>query len=160
MKKLCLCQYFLECLRLSNFSLNHDYILFLEVHSFNLLIPTLFLVIELDVWWTVFKDFLGEEKNVSDWRTTLMEDTTIEEKEQETEDGFDNFENEMTTTPLRSSPSPPPSSSLFVRYLSDFLFSKSGSKYKANFRFDGNLTCNDPAPPIQVIVYLKYYNLV
>ena len=70
--------------------------------------------------------------------------------EEETEDGFDNFENEMTTTPLRSSPSPPPSSSLFVRYLSDFLFSKSGSKYKANFRFDGNLTCNEPAPPIQV----------
>ena len=65
--------------------------------------------------------------------------------EEETEDGFDNFENEMTTTPLRSS-----SSSLFVRYLSDFLFSKSGSKYKANFRFDGNLTCNEPAPPIQV----------
>ena len=64
--------------------------------------------------------------------------------EEETEDGFDNFENEMTTTPLRSS------SSMFVRYLSDFLFSKSGSKYKANFRFDGNLTCNEPAPPIQV----------
>ena len=139
MKKLCLCQHFLECLRLSNFSLNHNYILFLEVHSFKLLIlPTLFLVIELDVWWTVFKDFLGEEKNVSDWRTTLMEE--------ETEDGFDNFENEMTTTPLRSS------SSMFVRYLSDFLFSKSGSKYKANFRFDGNLTCNEPAPPIQVNV--------
>ena len=38
----------------------------------------------------------------------------------------------------------------FSRHLSDFLFSKSGSKYKKNFQFTSDLKCNDLAPTILV----------
>ena len=38
----------------------------------------------------------------------------------------------------------------FSRILSDFLFSTKGITYKDKFRFDGNITCNQPAPPITV----------
>jgi len=37
---------------------------------------------------------------------------------------------------------------IFPRVLSDFLFDASGSRYKANFRFDGQLICNQPTPNI------------
>jgi len=37
---------------------------------------------------------------------------------------------------------------IFPMILSDFLFDSSGSRYKANFRFDGELVCNQPTPPI------------
>ncbi|CAG7727935.1 unnamed protein product [Allacma fusca] len=36
----------------------------------------------------------------------------------------------------------------FDRYLGKFLFSPSGSKYRAKFKFNGNLTCGASAPPI------------
>ena len=39
----------------------------------------------------------------------------------------------------------------FPVVLSDFLFSLKGSKYRKDFQFDGELKCNEPAPPIQVI---------
>lgn len=39
---------------------------------------------------------------------------------------------------------------IFPRVLSDFLFDASGSRYKANFRFDGQLICNQPTPNILV----------
>ena len=38
----------------------------------------------------------------------------------------------------------------FSMILSDFLFSKGGVSYKNKFRFDGQLICNQPAPPITV----------
>jgi hypothetical protein len=36
----------------------------------------------------------------------------------------------------------------FNQVLSDFLFSPQGSSYKYNFKFDGQLSCGVPAPPI------------
>ena len=39
---------------------------------------------------------------------------------------------------------------VFPMVLSDFLFDSSGSRYKANFRFDGDLVCNRPTPTILV----------
>jgi Niemann-Pick C1 protein len=36
----------------------------------------------------------------------------------------------------------------FYQVLSDFLFSPQGSSYKYNFKFDGQLSCGIPAPPI------------
>jgi len=41
--------------------------------------------------------------------------------------------------------------SVFSQRLSEFLFSKSGAKYKAEIRVEGNLTCGEPTPPIKVI---------
>lgn len=38
----------------------------------------------------------------------------------------------------------------FSTYISKYLFSPSGSKYQKNFRFDGNLHCGQPAPPVTV----------
>ena len=38
--------------------------------------------------------------------------------------------------------------SAFPALLSDFLFSTAGSSYKDNFKFDGELLCGQPAPPI------------
>jgi len=37
---------------------------------------------------------------------------------------------------------------IFPMILSDFLFDSSGSRYKASFRFDGDLVCNRPTPTI------------
>jgi len=37
---------------------------------------------------------------------------------------------------------------IFPMVLSDFLFDSTGSSYKANFRFDDELVCNQPAPKI------------
>ena len=76
----------------------------------------------VDAWWTNFKGYIAEEKNVSDWRSTI---------ENKTEDAEDEQRN-------------------FPWLLSEFLHSRQGSKYKRNFHFDGNLTCNFPAPPITV----------
>ena len=45
---------------------------------------------------------------------------------------------------------------VFPTVLSDFLFDSSGSRYKANFRFDGELVCNQPIPNIMVY-YTKSY---
>jgi hypothetical protein len=39
-------------------------------------------------------------------------------------------------------------SSDFSAVLSDFLYSREGSNYKYNFKFDGQLACSKPAPPI------------
>ena len=39
---------------------------------------------------------------------------------------------------------------LFSTVLSDWLFDSSGSGNKPHFRFDGNLSCNSPAPRILV----------
>ena len=39
-------------------------------------------------------------------------------------------------------------SAAFPLLLSDFLFSREGSSYKYNFKFDGQLACRQPAPPI------------
>ena len=36
----------------------------------------------------------------------------------------------------------------FPQVLGDFLFSTAGSSYKYNFKFDGELACGQPAPPI------------
>jgi len=36
----------------------------------------------------------------------------------------------------------------FPLVFSDFMFSSYGSKFKINFKFDGELLCNSPAPPI------------
>eukprot|EP00092_Neocalanus_flemingeri_P063022 GFUD01076156.1.p1 GENE.GFUD01076156.1~~GFUD01076156.1.p1 ORF type:complete len:598 (-),score=161.58 GFUD01076156.1:7-1800(-) len=36
----------------------------------------------------------------------------------------------------------------FPLVFSDFMFSSSGSKFKLDFKFDGELVCNSPAPPI------------
>jgi len=86
----------------------------------------------VDAWWTNFKGYIAEEKNVSDWRSTI---------ENKTEDAEDEQRN-------------------FPWLLSEFLHSRQGSKYKRNFHFDGNLTCNFPAPPITAsqfsITYLPF----
>ena len=74
-------------------------------------------ILGVDAWWTNFKGYIGEDKGVSDWRTTLQSNRT--EKR-------------------------------FEFLLSEFLHSRQGSKYKRNFHFDGNLTCNAPAPQITV----------
>ena len=84
----------------------------------------------VNAWWTNFKAYMSEEKNVSDWRTTLVEG-----------DSFDELRN--NTTYLKPGME-------FQNLLSQFLFSRQGSKFKPNFRFEGNLTCNAPAPPIKV----------
>ena len=42
----------------------------------------------------------------------------------------------------------------FGRVLSDFLFSQEGTKYQRNFRWDGELVCGRPAPPIKVRLVL------
>jgi hypothetical protein len=88
----------------------------------------------LDAWWTNFKTYIKEEKNVSDWRTTLVEDPF---------DDLDNGGNNSTSTTRRRT---------FPYLLSDFLYSRQGSKYKKNFHFKTNLTCNSPAPPITVSI--------
>ena len=44
----------------------------------------------------------------------------------------------------------------FSMVFSDFMFSSSGSKFKINFQFDGELECNSPAPSI--LVFLQLYN--
>jgi hypothetical protein len=36
------------------------------------------------------------------------------------------------------------------KYMSKFLYSPIGSKYRPRFKFDGNITCGQPSPPIQV----------
>ena len=77
----------------------------------------------VDAWWTNFKGYIAEEKNVSDWRSSVF---AAENKTEE------NLKLE------------------FPWLLSEFLHSRQGSKYKRNFHFDGNLTCNFPAPPITV----------
>ena len=41
---------------------------------------------------------------------------------------------------------------VFSTVLSDWLFHSSGSGNKPNFRFDGNLSCDSPAPKILVIL--------
>ena len=39
----------------------------------------------------------------------------------------------------------------FPLYLSDFLFHKDGAQEREkSFKFDGELVCNEPAPPIKV----------
>ena len=40
----------------------------------------------------------------------------------------------------------------FKMILSDFLFSPDGLKFKSNFKFDGDLYCNQAAPTIKVKV--------
>ena len=40
----------------------------------------------------------------------------------------------------------------FNTYLTKFLFTPSGSKYQKMFRFDGDLKCGQPAPPITVSI--------
>jgi len=42
--------------------------------------------------------------------------------------------------------------SIFSKCLSKFLFSKSGSKYKAEIRVEGNLTSGAHTPPIKVTI--------
>jgi len=41
----------------------------------------------------------------------------------------------------------------FPVIFSDFLFSSYGSNYKPNFKFDGDLVCNKPAPPIKASTF-------
>ena len=43
--------------------------------------------------------------------------------------------------------------------LSDFLFSTRGANYKPNFKWDGELVCNKPAPPIMVIFLEEFLTL-
>lgn len=85
----------------------------------------------VDAWWTNFKGYIAEEKNVSDWRSSVF---AAENKTEE------NLKLE------------------FPWLLSEFLHSRQGSKYKRNFHFDGNLTCNFPAPPITVCIWLEKEN--
>jgi Niemann-Pick C1 protein len=66
-------------------------------------------------------------------------------------DDLDNGGNNSTSTTRRRT---------FPYLLSDFLYSRQGSKYKKNFHFKTNLTCNSPAPPITAtqfsITYLPF----
>jgi len=41
----------------------------------------------------------------------------------------------------------------FPMVFSDFLFSSHGSRFKPNFKFDGELKCNHPAPPINASMF-------
>ena len=93
----------------------------------------------VDAWWTKFKAYIDEEKNVSDWRSTLAEVDPFDD------DGNKKRKNNTTASILQLQPT-------FKFLLSEFLYSRQGSKYKRNFHFDGNLTCNAPAPPIKVSV--------
>ena len=106
----------------------------------------------MDAWWTNFKTYIFEARNVSDWRSILPR--------QKAEESFDGATGNNTTTTLSTtlSSSSKPKDYSFEYLLSQFLFSRHGSKFKRNFRFDGNLTCNVPAPPIKVSKY--FYILV
>ena len=89
----------------------------------------------MDSWWSQFKSYLAEDKNVTDWRATV---------EEEEGQGMGSAGN-------------------FSLHLSGFLFSKAGSKYKKNFLFSGELLCNSPAPEIKVsynITVLDFLNTV
>lgn len=48
----------------------------------------------------------------------------------------------------------------FSSLLSDFLFSPQGAKYQQNFKFDGELGCNEPAPRVKAtkisFIYLRF----
>ena len=91
--------------------------LYIPTHQIHT-IPFMLFLSGVDAWWTNFKGYIDEEKNISDWRSTLNQ----------------------TGRPNLG----------FPFLLSEFLHSRQGSKYKRNFHFDGNLTCNFPAPPITV----------
>jgi hypothetical protein len=48
----------------------------------------------------------------------------------------------------------------FAQVLSDFLFSREGSSYKYNFKFDGELSCRKPAPPILAAMFaIDYFTM-
>jgi len=47
-------------------------------------------------------------------------------------------------------PDKPLSKKKFSRYLNKFLYSPSGSKYRAKFKMTGNLTCGGLAPVVEV----------
>ena len=91
----------------------------------------------MDAWWTNFKTYLAESKNLSDWRSILK---SFGKTETEIKSPFEAPESDKKSGNRNS----------FEFLLSQFLFSRHGSKFKRNFRFDGNLTCNQPAPPIKV----------
>ena len=97
----------------------------------------------LDVWWTNFKAYLAEEKNVSDWRSILVEGSS---------DSLDDIANQHTGGGRSTLNDSNLFEHTFNMWLSDFLFSKSGTIFKEKFVFDGDLTCNQPAPPIKVIL--------
>ncbi len=67
----------------------------------------------MDAWWSQFKHYLRDSKNVTAWDGAVAEGN-------------------------------------FSALLSDFLFSRVGSKYQKNFHFGDQLICNRPAPNITV----------
>ena len=95
----------------------------------------------MDAWWTNFKTYLAESKNLSDWRSILK---SFGKTETEVKSPFEAPESDKNSGNRNS----------FEFLLSQFLFSRHGSKFKRNFRFDGNLTCNQPAPPIKVNIII------
>lgn len=101
----------------------------------------------VDAWWTNFKTYLAESRNLSDWRSILK---SFDKSETEIKSPFEAPQSDNNSR----------SKSSFEFLLSQFLFSRHGSKFKRNFRFDGNLTCNQPAPPIKAtqfsITYLPF----
>ena len=96
----------------------------------------------MDAWWTNFKTYLAESRNLSDWRSILK---SFDKTETEIKSPFEAPESGNDSRNRNS----------FEFLLSQFLFSRHGSKFKRNFRFDGNLTCNQPAPPIKVKIQLN-----
>ena len=80
----------------------------------------------IDAWWPNFKTFIAEERNITDWRQTINGSSA---------NGTEVTESDRTKFPM---------------LLSDFLFSRRGSKYKNYFHFAGELVCNAPVPNITV----------
>ena len=100
----------------------------------------------MDAWWTNFKTYLAESRNLSDWRSILK---SFDKTETEIKSPFEAPQSDNNSR----------SRSSFEFLLSQFLFSRHGSKFKRNFRFDGNLTCNQPAPPIKVNIQVILFEI-
>ncbi|XP_066996697.1 patched domain-containing protein 3 isoform X3 [Anabrus simplex] len=66
------------------------------------------------------------------------------------EDWYDGFENYVNVNFGYNLPHDTLSDDEFSNLLSRYLFSPSGASYQKNFRFDGNLSCGIPAPPVTV----------